>query len=519
VAWATDHQAVSISPEIKTSGHLPDVVARPSRRYEKAMASSIDVSNSPTSARRALALLIILAAQLLLCMDFLIVVVALPRIEQDLGFTPAALTWVLNAFGLAFGGLLLLGGRLGDMIGQVRAFRIGIVIFIAASLLGGLAPTAAILVIARVLQGIGAALAGPSVLALVMVTARDTDERARGLSLFIAVSSVGASAGLILGGVLTEFLSWRWSLLINVPVGAVVVMAIGKFVEETHPKRAQLDIGGALTATLGSVALVYGFISAADNGWTTVGTIGSFAVAAAMVVTFFRIERKHAEPLLDLNLVRNRSRLGGLAVMALIVGVHFAVLFMLVQYLQRESHYTPLVAGLAYLPLTMTVFVISHFVPKMLARFGPRSLLVSGSILVAASLVGFAFLGHDDVFFPSVVVPLLVHSAGIALVFAPGTVAIMHGVPDEHAGSASGLLQMDQQIGGALGIAAIASIYTFAVVPGHYTLGLPAAFGSGAAIALISALVAWFCIRNPNDTDRAVHDRTLEEPRVAECAS
>jgi MFS family permease len=327
------------------------------------MASSIDGGSAPTSARRALALLIILAAQLMLCMDLLIVVVALPRIEQDLGFSPAALTWVLNAFGLAFGGLLLLGGRLGDMIGQVRAFRIGIVVFIAASLLGGLAPTAATLVIARVLQGVGAALAGPSVLALVMVTARDADERARGLSLFIAVSSIGASAGLILGGVLTEFLSWRWSLLINVPIGAVVVMAIGKLVAETHPKQAQLDIGGAFTATLGSVALVYGFISAADHGWTSPGTVGSFVIAAAMIMAFFRIERTHTEPLLDLELVRNRSRLGELAVMALIVGVHFAVLFMLVQYLQRELHYTPLVAGLAYLPLTMTVFVISYFVP------------------------------------------------------------------------------------------------------------------------------------------------------------
>jgi EmrB/QacA subfamily drug resistance transporter len=482
------------------------------------MASSIDGGTAPTSARRANALLIILAAQLMLCMDLLIVVVALPRIEQDLGFSPAALTWVLNAFGLAFGGLLLLGGRLGDMIGQVRAFRIGIVIFIAASLLGGLAPTAAILVIARVLQGIGAAFAGPSVLALVMVTARDADERARGLSLFIAVSSVGASAGLILGGVLTEFLSWRWSLLINVPIGAVVVMAIGRLVAETHPKQSHLDLGGALTATLGSIALVYGFISAADHGWTSPGTIGSFVIAVAMIITFFRIERTHTEPLLNLELVRNRSRLGGLAVMTLIVGVHFAVLFMLVQYLQRELHYTPLVAGLAYLPLTMTVFVISHFVPKMLGRFGQRSLLASGSVLVAASLVGFAFLGPGETFFPSVVVPLLIHAAGIALVFAPGTVAIMHGVPDEHAGSASGLLQMDQQIGGALGIAVIASIYTFAVVPGQYTSGLPAAFGSGAAIALVSALVAWFCVRNASDTERAVHDRTPDEPRVTECA-
>jgi predicted MFS family arabinose efflux permease len=214
-----------------------------------------------------------------------------------------------------------------------------------------------------------------------------------------------------------------------------------------------------------------------------------------MGVTFFRVENGHSEPLLDLGLLRSRPRLGGLAVMALIVGVHFAVLFLLVQYLQRVMNYTPLIAGLAYLPLTATVFVISHFVPRMLGRFGARSLLVLGSTLVAVSLVGFARLGDDSAFFPDVVIPLLLHAIGIALVFAPGTVAIMRGVPDEQAGSASGLLQMDQQIGGALGIAVLTSVYSFASVPGNYTSGLPAAFAGGAGIAFLSALIARFTIR------------------------
>jgi MFS family permease len=221
------------------------------------MATSIGGSIAPTSRRRALALWTVLAAQLMLAMDFLIVVVALPRIQQDLGFSPAALTWVPNAFGVAFGGLLLLGGRLGDMIGQVRAFRLGLVVFVLASLLGGLAQMPSLLIAARVLQGAGAALAGPSMLALVMVMARNEAEQARGLSLFIAISSIGASAGLILGGVLTDFLSWRWALLINVPVGILLVTAIGRLVAETYPKPARLDVPGALTATLGSIALVY----------------------------------------------------------------------------------------------------------------------------------------------------------------------------------------------------------------------------------------------------------------------
>lgn len=444
-----------------------------------------------TPRHRAWALWIVLAAQLMLAMDFLIVVVALPRIQEDLGFTAAALTWVPNAFGLAFGGLLLLGGRLGDILGQVRTFRIGLAVFVFASLLGGLAQLPSVLIAARVMQGIGAALAAPSVLALVMVMARDEAERERGLSLFTAVSSVGASAGLILGGVLTDFLSWRWALLVNVPVGILVVTAIGRLVEETHPKPAKLDVIGALTATVGSVALVYGFISAADNGWAAAATILSFIVAAVLFALFFKVEKGHAAPLLDLGLLADPSRLGGLAVMALIVGTHFAVLFLLVQYLQRVLGWTPLGAGLGYMPLTITVFAITHFAPDMIARFGSRALLAAGSLIVAVSMVGFALLSDESRYFPGVLVPLLIHAVGIALIFAPGTVAIMHGVPEEHAGTASGLLQMDQQIGGALGIAAITSVYAFAALPGQFASGLPAAFAGGAIIALLAAIVAW----------------------------
>lgn len=454
------------------------------------MQSSTRGGADPTARGRVLALWVVLAAQLMLAMDFLIVVVALPRIQQDLGFSPAGSTWVPNAFGLAFGGLLLLGGRLGDMIGQVRAFRIGLIVFVVASLVGGLAPSPAVLIAARVVQGIGAALAAPSVLALVMVMARDEAERARGLSLFTAVSSIGASAGLILGGVLTDYLSWRWALLINVPVGLLVVAAIGRLVSETHPKPARLDVAGALTATFGSVALVYGFISAADNGWEATATVAAFASAAILILVFFRIERRHAEPLLDLSLLQDRSRLGGLAVMALIVGVHFAMLFLLVQYLERVLGWTPLGAGLGYLPLTVTVYAISAFAPRLIASFGARALMIAGSAIVAASLAGFALLGEDSHYFPDVLVPLLIHAVGVALIFAPGTVAILHGVPEEHAGTASGLLQMDQQIGGALGIAAITSIYALAEVPGRFALGLPAAFCGGVVLALAAAVVA-----------------------------
>lgn len=445
--------------------------------------------------RPALALATILTAQLMLTMDFLIVLVALPKIQTELGFTPAGLSWVPNAFALAFGGLLLLGGRLGDIYGQVKAFKIGIAIFVAASLLGGVAGTPLLLIAARVLQGMGAALAGPSVLALITTMAHDETERNRGLSLFISISSVGASVGLILGGALTDLLSWRWSLLINVPIGAVVLVLIGRLVKETEPKPARLDVAGALTATLGSVALVYAFISAAEHGWTAASTVVSFAISVGLLVSFFRIEKWTAEPLLDLSLLHSRPRLGGLAVMAIIVGMHFSMLFLIVQYLQKVLGFAPLAAGLAYLPLSVTIFTISPAMPRFIVRFGPRPLLAIGGVLVAASFVGFAMLGGDSSYFPDLLVPLVAHAIGVALIFAPGTVAIMEGVPDEHAGAASGLLQMDQQVGGALGLAIIAAVYAGNSMPGQFTIGLGTAFAVAAAVSLLATVIAIWTVR------------------------
>lgn len=439
---------------------------------------------------RTLALWTILTAQLMLQMDFLIVIVALPRIQQDLGFSTAGLSWVPNAFALAFGGLLLLGGRLGDMIGQVRAFRLGLIVFIAASLLGALATSPEVLIFARVVQGVGAALSGPSVLALITVMARDDAERAKGLSLFIAVSSIGASAGLILGGALTDYLSWRWSLLINVPVGLIVVALIGQLTKDTRPKPMPLDLAGAFTATAGSAALVFGFIQAAEASWKNVGTVGVFGAAIAFFAIFYYVEKKHTAPLLDLRLLRNAQRNAGLIVMALIVGMHFSVLFILIQYLQRVLGFSPLMAGLAYVPLTITVFAITHFVPRLVGYFGPRLLLVVGSLVVAASLLLFALVDENSRYFPDLLLPLIAHAVGIALVFAPGTMAIMQGVPDEHAGTASGLLQMDQQIGGALGIAVIAAVFAISSETSDGVTGQAIAFIAAAVIASISALVA-----------------------------
>lgn len=444
---------------------------------------------SKQNTNRILALAVILSAQLMLQMDFLIVMVALPQIQADLGFSAAALSWVPNAFALALGGLLLLGGRLGDVYGRVRAFKAGLAIFVLASLLGGLANSPWLLISARILQGVGAAIAAPSVLALVMNIARNETERNRGLALFITVSSVGASAGLILGGALTEYFSWRWSLLINVPVGIFILVMIGKVVKETAGQRAQFDIGGALTATAGSIALVFGFINAAERGWAHFATLPSFVAAAALLTAFWAIESRAKQPLLNLDLLRNRTRIVALTVMAIIVGMHFSMLFLVVQYFQKVLGFGPLAAGLAYLPVTGTVFAVTHFMPTLLERFGAGRLQLGGCLLVACSFIGFAMIDSDGSYAGSVLGPMLVHSLGIALVFTPGTVLTMEDVAAEQSGAASGLLQMDQQIGGALGIAVVTSVFAFTSIPGDFVSGLPMAFGVAALLSAMAAML------------------------------
>jgi EmrB/QacA subfamily drug resistance transporter len=453
---------------------------------------------SAISAGRSAALAVILTVQLMLAMDFLIVIVSLHHIQKDLGFTAAGLSWVPNAFGLAFGGLLLLGGRLGDIIGQVKAFRIGLAIFVVASVLGGLAPSAFLFILARVLQGIGAALAGPSVLALITLLATNEAEKNRGLSLFVAISSMGASAGLILGGALTEFLSWRWSLLINAPIGILAFFAIAYLVPETNKVKGKVDFAGAVTGTLGSTGLVYGFISAAENGWGSILTISSFIAALVLFTLFYRFEGRVTDPLLKLSLLRPKPRQGGLVVMALIVGMHFATLFLLIQYFEEVLKLSPLMAGVAYIPLTAIVFIFSQFVPRLVRRFGVRNLLTAGAVLVALSLMGFAQLNESSNYSIDILIPLFLHSIGIALVFTPGSIVVLDGVEDSDAGIASGVLQMSQQIGGAVGIASIITIYTAYLVPQQFSSGFQMAFSAAAIIAAAAALITRLTIPSGN---------------------
>lgn len=452
---------------------------------------------------RTIALSVILTVQLMLQMDFLIVIVSLKDIQADLGFTAANLSWIPNAFGLAFGGLLLLGGKLGDMIGQVKSFKLGVAIFVIGSLAGGIAPSPEILIAARVIQGIGSALAGPSVLALITILATNEEEKNRGLSLFVAISSIGASVGLILGGALTEFFSWRWSLLVNVPIGILTVAAIGFLVPETTKVKGKIDLLGALTGVLASTAIVYIFISAAENGWTTPQTISVFISAIVMSAIFIWVESKVAEPLLKLSILRPKPRQGGLMVMAAVLGMHCATLFLVLQYMQQVLGYSPLLAGFAYLPLPATLFIVSSLVPGLVVKFGNRPLIVLGCILVTASLIGFSRLTSHSLYLTDLLIHLLIHSIGIALVLTPASIVVLDGIDNQDAGIASGVLQVSQQIGGAIGIAAIVSIYTANVTPHDFSSGLGAAFLTAAAIALAAAIAAIFYIPKKSKIETA----------------
>jgi EmrB/QacA subfamily drug resistance transporter len=451
----------------------------------------------PRAGRAATGIAIVLMAQLMLVLDATVVNVALPRIDGDLGFGPASLSWVLNAYTLAFGGLLLLGGRLGDIRGRLRLFEIGLATFTVFSLLGGLAQTPGQLVAARALQGVGAALAAPSVLALLTTSAPDEPARNRALALFGAVSSGGASIGLLLGGALTDVGSWRWTLFINVPIGIAVLLTARRFVDETPKRPGSFDLVGAFTATLGAVAIVWSLIGTPEHGWLSVRTVGGLALGLLLLGVLARTEVRHPHPLVRPHLVRNRRRVAALVAMALIIGANLSMFFLVVQYDQRVLGLGPLEAGMAFLPFSLGVFAMSRVTPRLIARVGPRLMIM----VAAASLaVAYAWLSAVDTsgsYLGSVFGPVLVAGLATGLGFMPITATVLGGVEPEHAGAASGLLQTTQQLGSAVGVAAIVSVYAAGAVPGQFVPGAQAAFLTSAAFSATAFLVAAFALRTP----------------------
>src|SRR4051812_48187287 len=320
-------------------------------------------------------LAIVLTCQLMIVLDASIVITALPEIHTDLGFSSTSLAWVQNAYVLTFGGLLLLGARAGDLLGRRRVFIAGLTLFTAASLLGGLAQSEAWLLGARALQGVGAAVAAPSTLALLMTTFSEGAERTKAIAWYSSASAAGASIGVLLGGLLTDLFSWRYGLFINVPLGIAVIALSPRFLPDTEPSHGHFDLAGAAASVLGMTALVYGFISAASDGWWETVTVASFSAGALLLAAFLLIERRAEQPVTPLRLFASRTRTGAYVARMLTVGGMFSMFFFLTQFLQGVRGSSPLEAGVAFLPMTLVLFSLVRVVPRVAARIGDMPLL------------------------------------------------------------------------------------------------------------------------------------------------
>jgi EmrB/QacA subfamily drug resistance transporter len=484
----------SLAPE--RADRRPDLPTdRPSDR-----STDLPTELPENAGRAALGILIVLIVQLMLVLDATVVNVALPHIARDLGFGPAALSWVLNGYTLAFGGLLLLGGRLGDVFGRLRVFWTGLAVFTVFSLVGGLAQSQEILVAARALQGVGAALAAPSVLALLTTSAPDEAARHRALALFSAVSSGGGALGLILGGVLTDLMSWRWTLFINVPIGLVVLATVYRYVSETPRRPGRFDVVGAITATGAAVAIVWALIGAPEYGWGSLRTIVALTVGVLLIATLAVTEIRVPHPLLRPALLRNRARVAGLVTMAGMFGGMLSMFFLMVQLLENRLGYDPLAVGFAFLPLPLAVFTMSRFTPRLVARVGQAPLIVLGATGMLLGFLRLANLGPDTGYWDGAFLPLLVTGLSAGVSFMPITSLVLLDVEPEHAGAASGLLQTMQQLGGSIGLAVIASVFAAHAIPGDFLHGARYAFGAAAALAAIALLSALTLVvrRNPS---------------------
>src|SRR4051812_35439349 len=443
----------------------------------------------PNAGKAAAGIFVVLLAQLMLVLDATVVNVALPHIQTGLGFGPAGLSWVLNGYTLAFGGLLLLGGRLGDVFGRLRLFQIGLTVFIAFSLIGGLATSPAMLVGARALQGVGAALAAPSVLALLTTSAPDDAARNRALALFSAVSSGGGAMGLLLGGVLTDAISWRWTLFINVPIGLAILAVVGRLVAETPRRPGRFDVVGAVAATGSAVSIVWALIGAPDHGWGSVRTIGGLALGVVLAAVLAVTETRVAHPMLRPALLRSHSRVSALVSMSAMFGGMMAMFFLMVQYLEDQLGFGPLMTGLAFLPMPLGVFTMSRFSPRLVARFGPLPLVMVGTGAMTLAFLRLSQLDAGSSYwtgsFPSLAV------AGLAggLSFMPITALALRNVEPEHAGAASGLLQTMQQLGGSVGLAVVASVFA-ASASGGFLSGAHAGFITAGTLTAIAFLAA-----------------------------
>jgi EmrB/QacA subfamily drug resistance transporter len=409
--------------------------------------------------RRNITLAVVLCAQLMIILDMTVVNIALPSMATGLHMSATSLSWVLNAYALTFGGLLLLGGRFGDILGRRTAFMTGLTIFTLSSLAGGLATSSGLLLAARAIQGVGGALATPAVLATIVSTFPEGRERIRALGVFTAVTMGGASLGLVLGGMITQWASWRWVFFVNVPVGIAVIASVPRLLSRSERNSRAFDFSGAITSTGGMAALVYGFINAASAGWSSRVTIGAFGTAAVLLALFVLIEARAAEPITPLWLLRDRSRAASYIARLLLVGGMFGMFFFLTQFVQRVLHFSPLTAGLSFIPMTGALFATSRLAPRLVPRFGPKPLMVAGLVPVVAGMTWLSQLSSATTYVPGLLVPMLLLGGGMGIAFVPLTMASLAGVPPQDSGAAASMVNVMQQVGGALGLSVLVTVF------------------------------------------------------------
>jgi EmrB/QacA subfamily drug resistance transporter len=412
--------------------------------------------------RPGIALAVIAACQLMVVLDATIVNIALPSIQPALGFNTADLSWVLNAYTLTFGGLLLLGARAGDILGRRRVFIFGVLLFGFASLLGGFATSEAWLLTARAVQGIGGAIASPTALALIATNFPAGKERNRAFGVFAAVSGSGAAIGLLAGGMLTEWLSWRWVFFVNVPIAIAIALLVPLYLTESERQPGRFDVAGAITSTLGMGSLVYGFIRAGQDGWSDSLTLTSFVAAVVLLAAFVRIELASAQPITPLHLLRDRNRGGSYLVMLCLAAALFSMFFFLTLFVQEVLGYGPLKAGLAFLPVSATIIVVAQYSSRNLGRFGPRPFMLVGTVLNALGLAWLSQISADSGYVTGILLPIVLFAAGMGCLFVPLTVTAVSNVTQEESGAASGLLNVMQQVGGSLGLSILVTVFATA---------------------------------------------------------
>ncbi len=452
-------------------------------------------------------LTIIVVSYLMIVVDISIVITGLPRIRDGLGFSHAGLSWVQNAYTLAFGGLLLLGARAGDILGRRRMFIVGLGIFTLASLAIGAAPSAEWLLAARAIQGAGSAILAPSTLALLSTHFAEGPERTRALAHYAAAAGVGATVGLVLGGVLADLVSWRMGFFINLPIGLALMIGAHRCIPETARHHGQFDVLGAVSSTLGMTSLVYSIVRSAEQGWSDAGTLAALIGGIALIALFALHETRARQPILPLRLFASGERCGAYLARMLFLGGMVGFWFFSTQYLQEVMGYGPMGAGVAFLPVTLSNFMAAMLVPRLTRKFGNAGLLTGGLMVSVVGLLWLGPVSAHTAYLSGVALPMILIGIGQGSVLAPLTVSAVAGVRGEDAGAASGMVNVAHQLGASLGLGILVAIFAF-VGPAHsdglgalaHRIGL--VFDAAAALLALSLVTALVLIVLPHRANR-----------------